>query len=189
MHFKAVGMTAFLVLSWSSFAAAGPAVDAAQRAEALAAEGKTVEALDVLDEGVDALWQAIPLSFRSVALVESASGYGLYDERSDDAFAPDDALTVYVEPVGYGYGAGEIGFAADLALQNDTGQTLTETEDLFAISAPAAEGKREFYMTLSFSVPFLRPGDYTAVFTVRDANSDKTGTFEVPFEIVLPAAN
>ncbi len=51
MHFKAAGVTAFLVLSWSSFAAAGPAVDAAEQAEALAAEGKTVEALDALDAG------------------------------------------------------------------------------------------------------------------------------------------
>ncbi len=44
-------------------------------------------------------------------------------------------------------------------------------------------------MTLSFAVPFLRPGNYTATFTVHDENSDKTGTFEVPFEIVLPTGN
>jgi hypothetical protein len=43
-------------------------------------------------------------------------------------------------------------------------------------------------MTLTFSVPFLRPGDYTAIFTVHDQNSDKSGSFEVPFKIALPAA-
>jgi hypothetical protein len=41
-------------------------------------------------------------------------------------------------------------------------------------------------MTLTFGVPFLRPGDYKAIFTVHDQNSDKTGTFEVPFTIALP---
>ncbi len=43
-------------------------------------------------------------------------------------------------------------------------------------------------MTLSFGVPFLRPGDYKAIFTVHDQNSDKSGTFEVPFAITLPTA-
>ena len=36
---------------------------------------------------------------------------------------------------------------------------------------------------------FLRPGEYKAAFTVRDQNSDKTGTFEVPFTVALPTAN
>lgn len=189
MHFKAARVSAFLVLSWSSLALAGPALDAAQRAEALAAEGKVVEAFTALGEGVDALWRAVPLSFRSVAVVESASGFGIYQERPASAFRPDDKLTVYVEPVGYGYGADQIGFSADLALENDTGQVLTEAKDAFSVSAPAPEGKREFFMTFSFSVPFVRPGQYTAIFTVRDQNSDKTGSFEVPFEIALPAQN
>jgi hypothetical protein len=192
MHFKAAGLTAALVLSWSSLAAAGPAVDAAQRAETLAAEGNTVEALDALNGAVDALWQASPLAFRRVVLVDSASGYGLYKERADRKFSPDEALTVYVEPVAFGHGsadgAGTIGFTADIALENATGQELSSTRDVFAVSAPSAPDRHEFYMTLSFAVPYLRPGQYTATFTVHDQNSDKSGSFEVPFEITLPAS-
>jgi hypothetical protein len=193
MHIKAAGLTAVLFLTWSSFAAAGPVVDAATKAEALQADGDTVGALNALDDAVGIVWDAGPLAFRKVAVVDGASGYGIYAMRADSTFRPDEKLTVYVEPVGFGYGssdgAASIGFTADLAIENATGQVLSETDDVFSLSTPSAPDKREFYMSLSFTVPYLRPGDYNAIFTVHDQNSDKTGTFEVPFSIALPAGS
>ncbi len=125
--------------------------------------------------------------------MKSATGPGLYEERTDTTFKPDEKVYVYVEPVAYGYGtsgaASTIGFTADLALENSTGQVLSEAKDVFSLSAEARADKREFPMTLTFTVPYLRPGDYKAVFTVHDQNSPKTGTFEVPFSIALPSAN
>ena len=75
----------------------------------------------------------------------------------------------------------DIAFKADLAIENTTGQVLGEAKDVFSISTPSAPDRREFSMTLSFGAPFLRPGEYKALFTVHDQNSDKSGTFEVPF--------
>ncbi|MGH6922643.1 MAG: hypothetical protein ACRED5_02635 [Propylenella sp.] len=192
MHCKSLGVTILLVLSFSSFASAGPVADAAARAEALQAEGKIVEALDALAEAVDAIWTGGPLGFRTVAVVDSASGFGVYQERSDPTYRPDEKLTVYVEPVGFGYGSAEgaasIGFTADLAIENATGEVLSDTKDVFSLSAPSGAGKREFYMALTFVVPYLRPGAYRAVFTVHDQNSDKSGSFGVAFGIALPVA-
>lgn len=188
MHIKTAGLTALLVLSWSSFAAAGPLVDAAAQAEMLEADGKTVEALDTLNLAAASVWQAGPLAFRTVAVVDSASGYGFYESRADATFKPDEKLTVYVEPVGFGYGTGSVGFTADLALANAEGQVLSESSGLYSISTPFAAGRREFYMTFAFEVPYLRPGEYTATFTVHDANSDKSGSFEVPLTVALPSA-
>ncbi len=192
MKIKAAGLTALLVVFWSSFATAGPVVDAATRAEALQAQGKAVEALDALDAAVDAIWQASPLAFRKVVVVNSSAGHGIYEERTDKTFKPDEKMMIYVEPIGFGYGttgSTMIGFKADLAIENTTGQVLGEAKDVFSLSTPSTPKKREFSMTLSFGVPFLRPGDYKAIFTVHDQNSDKTGTFEVPFTIALPTAN
>jgi len=192
MKIGAVGLTALAVAFWSSFAAAGPIVDAATRAEALQAQGKTVEALDALDAAIDQIWSASPLAFRKVVVVSSSAGQGVYEERTDKTFKPDEKMMIYVEPIGFGYGtgaSGTIGFTADLAIENTTGQVLGEAKDVFSLSAPSTPKKREFSMTLSFGVPFLRPGEYKAVFTVHDANSSKTGTFEVPFTIALPTAN
>jgi hypothetical protein len=192
MDFKAACVSALMVLAGPSVAAAGPVVDAAERAEALQAEGKTVEALDALDEAVEAIWTASPLVFRSVELVEPAGQDGGFAERADRTFQADDRLTVRVEPVGYGYGGSgsnvEIGFRGDLALENATGQILTETNDLFSISVERPDRTREFDMRLSFVVPYVRPGDYIARFTIRDENSDKSGSFDVPFTVAAPGA-
>ena len=193
MNSKAKCLTALLFLSATSLAAAGPIVDAAEEAEALNARGKTVEALEALDKAVDAIWRESPLAFREVLLVNSSGGYGIYEERADRTFRPDEKMMIYVEPVGFGYGGSSasatIDFKADLAIENTTGQVLGESRDIFSLSTPSQPGKREFSMTLTFGAPFLRPGDYKAVFTVRDENSDKSGSFEVPFSIALPRAN
>lgn len=171
-------------------AAAGPVADAAARAEALQAEGKTVEALDALKEAEAALWEASPLAFRKVALVESYGGYGEYDERAETSFKPDEKATVYVEPVGFGYGGSpdqpSVDINVDFAIENDTGQIIAEGRDAFKFSNAVWPNRRELGIGLSFTVPYVRPGEYKAVFTVRDQNSQKTGTFEVPFTIAAP---
>lgn len=192
MKYRAACLSALLVLSCSSLAAAGPVADAATRAEKLQAEGKSVEALAALDEAVDSIWTAMPLSFRKVVAVTGSSGYGLYEPAPDHPYKPDETMTVYVEPVGYAYGpsvgdSSTIAFKADLALKNGTGQVLIDSKDVYSVSAPAPVGEREFSMIFRLDVPYLRPGTYQAVFTVHDQNSDKMGTFEVPLEIGLPA--
>jgi hypothetical protein len=190
MKCRAAFLSALLVLSGGSAAGAGPVVDAAQRAETLQAEGRIAEAYDALHEALDALWAEAPLAFRKVVLVDSVGGLGTYAARSGSTFKPDEKLRVYVEPVGFGHaasgGAAKIGFNTDLAVENTTGQVLTNVKDLFSISVDSAPDRHEFGMTLSFGVPYLRPGDYKAVFTVRDQNSPKTGSFEVPFSVAAP---
>jgi hypothetical protein len=187
---KAAALAALFVAFGSSYASAGPAVDAATKAEALVAEGKVTEALDALDGAIAALCEASPLSFRKTVIVDSSDGYGAYAERADRSFKPDEKMKIYVEPVCFGHSSsGDIGFKADLSIENTTGQVLGEAKDVFSLSTPSTPDRREFSMTLSFGVPFLRPGDYKAVFTVHDENSDKSGTFEVPFAIILPTGN
>jgi hypothetical protein len=190
---RAVGAL-FLVGALSSGPAAwaGPVVDAATEAESLQAEGKAVEALDALESAADALWDASPLAFRTVEVVDTADD-GSRTPRTDDTFRPDDTLTVYVEPVGYAYGAeggdDTIAFSIGLVIENATGQVLVEAPDAFSVAAASAQGNRSFGMTLSVVVPFIRPGEYKAVFSVDDQNSDKAATFEVPLTVVLPASD
>jgi hypothetical protein len=191
MKCAAAALSVLIVLFCSS-AGAGPIVDAATRAEALQAEGKTVEALEALEEAASALWEEAPLAFRTVMVVDSTGADGVRTERADSTFRPDEKMTVYVEPVGYGFGApnspGTVGFTVDLVIENMTGQVLVDAEDAFTVGASTSGNNRDFGMTLSVAVPFIRPGDYKAVFNVDDRNSAKSATFEVPFTVVLPAA-
>ena len=187
MRTGAAGLTTFALIVWSNFATAGPVLDAALQAEALQEQGKTVEALDALEAAMDKICETSPLVFGRVAIVETSEGFGNFVERVDTTFKPDEKLLVYVEPKCLGFGEMEaIGFTADLSIANMTGQALGEAKDVFSIST---SGPRDISATLSFTVPYLRPGDYKATFTVHDENSDRTGTFEVPFKIGLPTAN
>ena len=171
-------------------AAAGPIVDAAARAEALQAEGKTIEALDALNEAEAALWEASPIAFRNVTLVDSFEGYGEYEKSADAAFEPDEKATVYVEPVGFGYGGSteqpSVDFSFDFAIENTTGQIIAEGRDAFTFSNEVRPNRRDVGIGLTFTVPYVRPGEYKAVFTVRDQNSEKTSAFEVPFTVTEP---
>lgn len=191
MKLKAAYLSALVLLSASEAAMAGPIADAGQRAEVLAAEGKTLEALQALDDAVNAIWVESPLLFRDVTLVE-AGGENGSAERANRMFQPDETLRVRVEPVGYGYGGSgdrvKIGFSGDLSMENATGQILAEAKDLFSVSVDSAPGNRHFDMTISFVVPYVRPGEYTARFTVRDQNSQKSGTFDVPFTVAAPTS-
>jgi len=193
MTIKVKCLTALCFLAGASAAWAGPVVDAAQQAEMLQSSGKTVEALQALDRAVDVIWRESPLAFRKVALINSSGGFGVYEERPDSTFKPDEKVMIYIEPVAFGYGAASasssVGFTADLSIRNTTGQVLGESKNLISLSAPSPRNKREFSMTFAFPAPFLRPGDYTLAFTVHDQNSDKSGTFEIPITLVLPTAN
>ena len=193
MRFRAALLSAITVFLSASIADAGPVADAAQRAEALQAEGKTAEALDAIGQAMTTVWTQAPLSFRKVELVDSVGGLGTYTERTSRIFTPDEMLKVYVEPVGYGFGgsgaATKIGFTADLTNENTTGQVLTEAKDQFSISVDSAPDRHEFGMTLAFGVPYLRPGDYIGHFTVHDQNSAKAGSFDLPFSVAAPATS
>src|SRR5215210_1785335 len=162
MNLKAACLSALAVLSVSSFAVAGPIVDAAGRAEALQAQGKTVEALDALNEAVDVVWRDAPLAFRKLVLVQSSGGFGEYVERTDRVFRPDEPMTIYVEPVAFGYreagGATTIDLSVDVAIENMTGQVLNEGKNLIEFSKKASPRLRDLGMSLIVGAPYLRPG-------------------------------
>src|SRR5688572_13929929 len=190
MKIKAAILSALIAWTWSPPALAGPIAEAAEEAERLHAEGKTVEALDALNAAIDTIWRESPLVFRQVVLVESSAGYGRYQERTNRVFRPDEEMRIHVEPVGYGYGAtadgATIDFGVDLAIENMTGQVLGEARDVLEFSTETHPNRRDLGITFSIKAPYVRPGDYKAVFTVRDRNSDKSGTFEVPFTVAPP---
>ena len=188
---KPAFLVAIATLMSAAPAAAGPAVDAAQRAEALIVEGKPIEALEALEQAEDALWQWAPLAFRKTAFVTSFNGYHDYEERADGTFRPDEEMLIYAEPIGFGYGntggGASVDFTVDLAVENATGQVVSETDGLFDASFETGSSERNFAFTLKLTAPYLRPGDYTATFTVKDKNSEKSASFEMPFTLTLPA--
>lgn len=168
-------------------AAAGPVVEAAQRAEELAEAGEPIRALEAMEEGVAEIWREAPLTFRSWAIVEEVQGYGVYEPREETDFRPGETMRVYVEPVGYAYSSQgdihEVALSADLSIETPRGQILAEGKDIFSIAIPSRNSIRELHVTLGFVVPELAPDEYRAVFTIRDRHSEKSGELSVPLHI------
>jgi len=168
-------------------AGAGELARAGEAAEAALAAGDTVNAIDALEGAVDTVWKEGPLAFRKALAVDSVAGFGDYEERGETAYEPGEAMQVYVEPVGFSYmpedGKHRVRMSADLAIANPTGQVIVEGADMFSVDTALAQPRREFDLVLSFKMPELPAGSYTAEFTLKDEGSDKSGTFSVPFTL------
>ncbi len=143
--------------------------------------------LNRLDEEIAKIWANSPLAFRNVSLVNGVEGFGDFERRTSDTFKAGEPLTVYAEPVGFNYvlANGRYSFAlgADLSLESSAGQIIVQGENLFSIDDSSRVPIREFHMVLSINLPDIKAGAYKAVFLVRDMNSNKTGSFSVPFRI------
>lgn len=171
--------------------AAGEVADFATAAEKALADNKPLQAIAEFEKAQDALWAAMPLTIRKVALVTSASGVGVYTLRDGATYAPGERLLLYVEPVGYGYGDDGLGnkviaLSVDLTLKSEAGEALGTIENIGSIKLSSRTRNRELFFSLNLSLDAasIPPGRYLADFTMRDGNSDKTAPFSVAFEIV-----
>ena len=155
MRMRTAGLSALLFLAYSAVAAAGPIVDAATRAEALAAQGNTAEALQALDEAVDAIWKEGPLAFRKVAVVSSSSGEGVYEERSELTLSRREHAEL-VQPSASANAPWRLhhhGFLGNLTSRCD--RPILVERRIFLLS-PLRANKREFGIRF-LAFPYLRP--------------------------------
>lgn len=133
-------------------------------------------------------WDASDLVFTAATFAEEpATGYGQYTPRDTDTFSSDDVITVYAEPVGYGYTTSDSGFGYDLKtsfrLLNTTGQVLASQDNFAEFSGNARSRKRELSTSLSFQFGGLPAGSYTLAAVYTDKVSGKTGTISLPFSV------
>lgn len=183
-------LAALLGLAASGYAALAqiPEGDAAVGLQAAPA------ALVAARQGVDDAWKQAPLAFTSATFTEGkAKGFGQYVPRENNAFDAGEDLNVYVEPIGYGYGINgenfEIGLSADFELRNSSGQVLAGKDDFADLTLVSRSPNKEYQASLSFRFDGLLPGDYVLRTRLNDRNSDKAGTFSLPFTIKpAPAA-
>jgi hypothetical protein len=181
-----------IVALWASASTAGEIADRAAEAERLLETGQGLDIIETFEQAQDVLWTAMPLTIRRVVLVSEASGVGVYRPRGNNRFRADEALLLYIEPVGYGYGNDGLGnnvieLAVDLTLRTEAGELLGTIEDIGSIKVSSRSRNRElfFNLTLTFTGGTVGPGRYRAEFLMRDKNSSKTATFTVDFVILV----
>jgi len=188
MMLKRAVAVAALMVCWSVAAMAGNVADAAGQAEKLADQGNSIDALVTMDEAVGRLWDKLPLTvLESDFVTGKPGGYGDYEVRPDARFKPGEKMLVYAELAGFDYGrTGDlftIDIGADIELRDNEGKKVVAQTDYATFRYRSHVPNREFFAFFTYSFSGLKPGAYTVVTTLRDHNSKKTGSFELPFTI------
>lgn len=160
----------------------------ARRAQEAAAAGRSVEALDALDEAAIAISEKMPLTIRRATFVaEEPQGYGVFNPRDSTSFEIGQPLLVYAELAGQGWRrSGDI-FRTDLVLDFELrradGQSLVAQQAFNTIATASRRRNREFFLYMTYSFSGLEPGDYVVRTTVRDRAGDKQTAFDLTFAV------
>jgi len=168
-------------------AEAGDIADKAALAERLVERGYPEAALAAFDKSVDAFWAATPLQLRVIAFADSVAVYGSYVPRADTTFRNGDTLRVYFEPVGYGFATDGDGVRAEIAvdveIRTPGGLILGKAKDFAKLGWTGMRPMHEVQATVETRLPFLKPGEYLLLMTLRDANSSKSKDVSLPFTV------
>ena len=178
----------FATTLWVGQVAAQVVVDKAKEAEALAAQGKYIEAINALDDATAALWDRSPLVFRRALWVaEPPGGFGVFNPRENNVYAPGAAMIAYAEPIGFGWRrSGEIwrlDMAIDIVIKSAQGKILAERTDFQKLQLASRVRNREFMARVTYTFTGIPAGDYVLDTTLRDNVTGKKGTYTLSFVI------
>lgn len=166
---------------------AGEIADKAALAETLVERGYAEAALGAFDKATDAFWAASPLQLRVVTFADSVAGYGDYAPRPDAIFRNGDTLRLYFEPIGYGFapdGEGvKAGLTVDVEIRTPGGLILGSAKDFARLEWAGQRPMHEVHATVETRLPFLKPGEYLLLLTLRDQGSAKTKDVTLPFSV------
>jgi hypothetical protein len=125
----------------------------------------------------------------------SAAGYGVYDERSSNVFAPGETIVLYVEPVGFGHrqlldekGNNTlylINMTAGYEIASANGTELQLIKDVPVVNVTSHRPNTEMFLTLTLTqdVQSLPAGNYVITYSVTDEVSGKS--FQLEKEITI----
>lgn len=120
-------------------------------------------------------------------------GFGIYDIKTSNLFAPGEDIVLYIEPVGFSYKPiadnrnntlYSINFTADFAISDVNGNILTEQKGILVNDIISHHQNKEIFIpfTITQTNPFPL-GNYVITYTIHDKNSGNS--FNVDKEIVI----
>lgn len=179
-------IAAMLATGLPAAASAGPVADNAAAAEALLDDGLTDEAIAAFGAATEAFWAAAPLTFGAATFVDSVAAFSDF-QAADPTFAAGDTVTIYLEPRGYGFvqaaGWFRAAFATAIEIRTPGGLILGQSDDFGTVVWAGRHPSREILLTVSVTLPELKPADYELDLTLSDNATDKSATVVLPFAI------
>lgn len=182
---------AALLVVLSATAAPGQTVaEQAERIGQMQASGDFAGALAAARALQAGLWDEAPgIDFTEyLPETERSAGFGLYNPRPDARYKQGEPVIIYVEPVGFGYGAGGegiylVGFYVDLQVLGQDGNELANAVNITQLDHATRARVQEFGTDVIYNFNGLAPGKYRLVTTLRDKNSARSGSFEIAIEV------
>ena len=169
---------------------AGAIADAAVAIEAKLTNGDAAGALSAAGDLFGQVWaQNTGIGFtQGLLVVQYATGYGVYNPRPTYVFRKGEPILIYCEPYGFDYGApGEglysVNLFIDLQVLDASGNQLANVPAATEYNQPSRHQNREVPVNITYTLDGLLPGRYTLVTTLRDKNSQKSGSFQTAIEI------
>ncbi|MEP3048525.1 MAG: hypothetical protein ABJL55_14405 [Roseibium sp.] len=136
----------------------------------------------------DQAWNTSELAFAVATFTDGASqGYGNYTPRETSEYSGNDSISVYAEPVAYGFTETESGYQYELTasykLLNTSGQVLAEQSNFAKFTGSGRAKQRELSASLTFQFSGLPAGDYQLETLFADETNGKQSGFTLPFTV------
>ena len=182
------GFAAALAMSALQPAWSGEVATTALRAEQALDRGDSASAIEYVDDAVDALWRSMPLHLRTAVFAENGTikAFGRY-RPGGNVFQKSGTVTIYVEPVGYGFT--EIGstvsirLTTSLQIRSPGGIVYARSPNFGRLNWGGRSKSREVHGRIVLGLPDLKPGDYEIVLGLSDLVTGKTAEAVMPFSI------
>ena len=191
---KARTLLTILCAAGSTFQAlpvqAEAVADAAAAIEAKLEDGDAAGALSAAAELYAQVWaQNMAIGFtQGLLVVQYSTGYGVYNPRPTNVFKKGEPILIYCEPYGFDYGnPGEglssVNLFVDLQVLDASGNQLANAPEATQYNMTSRHQNREVPVNITYTLDGIQAGRYTLVTTLRDKNSQKSGSFQTAIEI------
>lgn len=169
----------------------GPIADKAAEIETKIGAGDMADAVRAGRDLTGQIWdQAKEIGFTEALLVaEPASGFGIYNPRPTNSYKKGEKIVVYVEPFGLTYakpadGLYTLSFHVDLKVLSEKGELLGDIPNLTEFNQTSRSPNHEVQANLTYTLDGIPAGKYVLQTTLRDKNSDRSGSFQTQIELV-----
>ena len=149
---------------------------------------ESLQAIETARAAVSEALNKAPLGFRRILFVSAVpEGFAAYSPRENASFAPNEPLIVYTEPIGVAWkqNGGEFSskLTVDFEIRTPDGKVLAVQKGFGEFALEAREPPLDYMSHIKLDVSGAPAGSYILGLTIHDANSGKSSTKDLPFEI------
>lgn len=187
MRWALVLATAAVVCCGSPAAVrAQTAEELGRQADALVAQGKPLDALDMLDKASEAIWAITPLTVRQALWITRPPSAGMFSRRDSNSFNSGEPMVAHFHTAGYGWekrgDLWQTNWAMDFIIRTPDGKVIGGQKNFDNLSVGSTSRNRGVVGTVTYTFR-LPTGEYVVETTVRDKTTGKTAHFDLPFVI------